>query len=72
VIGGLDQVHRRNPAPGRSTAAAAGGAFEEVVEEPVHLVLDGVELCHRLAADKCHVYLHWLLDEDEMRSHDPQ
>ena len=54
VLLGLDQINRRDPAAGR-TAVAGGRRVEERREEPVHLLLERVELAHRLPADKCHI-----------------
>ena len=57
LVGGLDQVHRRQPPPADAAAARDGGLVEEGVEEPVHLVLDRVELGDRLPANQCHANL---------------
>src|SRR5215213_6410344 len=51
VVLGLEQIHRRNPAPGRPVG---GATIEEAVEEPVHVALQRVELTNRVPTNKCH------------------
>ena len=49
--------------------AAGRGGLKECIEEPVHLVLDGVQLTHRFPANQWHVNLPFREAGDSVDSH---
>ena len=52
---GVYRVHGRDPASQPGPAVAARGRrVEERVEQPVHLILDRLELANGLPANQCH------------------
>src|SRR5439155_21648386 len=54
VVSLLDQVHRGDPAAQRAAVARAGGRVEESAEQPVHFLLNRLQLAGWLPSDNCH------------------